>query len=36
MCVPRVMVIYVRLGLMGKQLGEVSITEFYGHDNVGD
>jgi hypothetical protein len=30
------MVIYVRLGLMWKQLGEVSVTEFYGHDNVGN
>jgi hypothetical protein len=36
MCVPRIMVIYVHLGLRWQQLGEISVTEFFGHDNVGN
>jgi hypothetical protein len=36
MCVPRVMMIYVHLGLMWKQLGRISVTEFFEHDNVGN
>jgi hypothetical protein len=34
MYVPRVMVIFVHLGLLQKQLGKISVTEFFGHDNV--
>jgi hypothetical protein len=36
MCVPRVMVIYIHLDLLWKQLGRISVTKFFGHDNVGN
>jgi hypothetical protein len=33
--VPRVMAKFVQFGLQQKQLGRTSVTEFFGHDNVG-
>jgi hypothetical protein len=35
MCIPRIMVTYVHLGLRWQQLGEISVMGFFGHDNVG-
>jgi hypothetical protein len=33
--IPRIMAEFVWFGLQQKQLGRTSVTEFFGHDNVG-
>jgi hypothetical protein len=33
--VTRIMAKFVQFGLQQKQLGRTSVTEFFGHDNVG-